>query len=69
MRPAFVKNCAVCVKLAMDGGALVEFDVIPRNLPKWELARLSEMVGVKNLPRETLHYARRNARFNARGIV
>ncbi len=57
-RPVFVKLCAPCVKLAMDGGALVEFDIIPRNLPKWELARLSELVGKGNVPRETRHYER-----------
>ena len=57
-RPVFTNLCARCTKLAMDGGAVVEFDIIPRNLPKWELARLSEMVGCGGLPKETRHYER-----------
>lgn len=57
-RPVFVKLCARCVTLAQDGGALVEFDVIPRALPKWELARLSAMVGAARMPKETGYYVR-----------
>ena len=67
-RPVFCRLCNACVKLAVDGGALVEVDVLGYTSTRlWE--RLQTLVGCDRVPKETREYDRMRWRYERAGLV
>lgn len=56
-RPVFTRLCNTCVKLAIDGGAMVEVDIL--GYPSTRLwKKLQTLVGCDRVPQETQYYVR-----------